>query len=73
MRISQPWRFINIFLAGFITGVGGCGVLWAFTPSPYDDEPESSGTAAILGYMFGGGLFIGLLMWAYSLAVSYAG
>ena len=72
MRISQPWRFINCFLVGFITGLRGLGVFGAFVLTPYDDEPESSGTAVILGYMLGGGLFIGLMMLIFSWMVNYA-
>ena len=72
MRISQPWRFINCFLTGFITGVGGCGAILSFTPRPYEDEPESSATAAILGYMLGGALFIGVIVGLIILVVHHA-
>jgi len=73
MRISQPWRFINIFLAGFISGTGCFGAWWQFTPTPYDDEPESSLTAALLGYLIGGSLFIGTIVGLTILGIRYGG
>lgn len=67
MKITQPWRFINCFLGGFITGVGLFGLLLQADVTPFDNEPESSYTATLLGYIVGCILFIGLVCLAYKL------
>jgi hypothetical protein len=66
MKIAQPWRFINCFLCGLTTGIAAFGVLWKFIPKDYDNEPESSLTAVLIGYIIGGTLFISFLIWFFA-------